>query len=127
MKTFCKRTLLGLLIFALAAAAGYASYRLTMHYCIERLAKETTVSAAATAKPEQAAPNSETVPAEHYTARLENGKISVYAVSGESESFLYHLSTRAESLSPEDKSMLEQGIRLPDRKALASFEEDFTN
>ncbi len=129
MKLFYKRALMGLLIFALAAAAGYGSYRLTMRYCMEQLAKETMVSAAATPQTHTEAPatDRETIHATYYTVRLENGKISVYAVNDENESFLYHLNTRTESLSPEDKSMLEQGIRLSDRKALASFEEDFTN
>ena len=130
MKVFLKRFFIGIFIFVLAGAAGYASYRLTMHYCIERLTKEPAVNAMAASRVAKASPplaESKITAVDSYLARLENGRIAIYAVSAGNESFLYHLSTRAESLSAEDKTTLEKGISLPDRKALASFEEDFTN
>lgn len=62
-----------------------------------------------------------------YIARINNNALAIYAVKDGREEFLYNLKVRIEDISDEEKRNLTDGVRLSTKKALASFEEDFTS
>lgn len=62
-----------------------------------------------------------------YIARINDNALAIYAVKDGREEFLYNLKVRLEDISDAEKQNLTAGIRLSNKKALASFEEDFTS
>lgn len=62
-----------------------------------------------------------------YIARINDNALAIYAVKDGREEFLYNLKVRLEDISDAEKQNLAAGIRLSNKKALASFEEDFTS
>lgn len=62
-----------------------------------------------------------------YIARINDNTLAIYAVKDGREEFLYNLKVRLEDISDAEKQNLTVGIRLSNKKALASFEEDFTS
>lgn len=63
----------------------------------------------------------------HYVARYNGEHLAIYAATNDEEEFLYTLDARIEDISKEELEGLIQGIILPDKQSLASFEEDFTS
>ncbi len=63
----------------------------------------------------------------YYLARFNGETLAIYICNGDNEEFLYTLDARIEDISERELSQLKEGILLPDKQALASFEEDFTS
>lgn len=71
--------------------------------------------------------STKTINPDYFIARYNGTHLSVFSVSEGKEEFLYTLNVRIEDISPTELNELKNGITLPNKEALASFEEDFTS
>ncbi|MBQ2614039.1 MAG: hypothetical protein IJB80_01750 [Clostridia bacterium] len=125
VKKMFRSLILGIVVFAVSLLAGYLSYMLTYRYQAQKVLEQLPPNDAVSAAAVSVAGPLDT--RQHYLARMENGKIVIYAVTDDTESFLYTLDIRAGELPPGDLAELRQGIVLTNRQELASFEEDFNS
>lgn len=120
VKKLFRSLLIGILVFALALAAGCLSFVLTYRYQTEKHKEApSTVSARQVYQP--------ALPTCTYLARLENGAIAIYACFDNREEFLYSLDVPVAELPAVDLTKLQNGITLSTKEALTAFEEDYTS
>ncbi len=110
----------GLLVFALATMAGCLAFVITYRYQTDNHPTEPVAAVSAQEVHQPALPSCT------YLVRLENGAVAVYAKFPHGEEFLYSLEVPLADLPPDDLTKLENGIELPTKAALTSFEEDYT-
>ncbi len=124
-KKLIRSIMVGFCVFALTAIIAYftcmAAYRMSAEKVAEALSPiQDTLSVQAE--------NSNITPAVgHYIARFDGENLAIYCCTDDHEEFMYTLDVRIEDISAAELSQLEDGIILPTRQALASFEEDFTS
>lgn len=126
VKKMVRSMMIGVVIFLMATAVGYLSYRVTYHYQKERVKESLLLQSRAEAQ----TVNGDAVPLaeeEWYIVRLENDTVAVYRVDDGKEAFLYSLAVRTGDLTEEDSQKLRRGMVLRSRNALTAFEEDFTS
>lgn len=111
-------------IFTIIVAyiASMYSYNLTLEKASEVIG--TSAPDHATLKPLK---DDDLIAVNHYVARYNGEYLAIYAATNDNEEFLYTLDARIEDISKEELEELIHGIILPDKQALASFEEDFTS
>ena len=119
--------MVGLCVFITTAAIAYISF-----LCIWNFSTKKATSALLKSEPESVEasvplPSDMVIKADYYIARYDNDTLSIYAISGDAEEFLYSLDARIEDISKNELEQLKKGIALMDKQALASFEEDFTS
>ncbi len=127
-KKMLRSAMIGFCVFTATIIIAY--FTITAAYNTSaRRAAEALAPTEQTASAEESVPltSSDITPAEYYLAKYDNGSLNVYACSADSEEFLYTLDVRIEDISKEELSRLSEGIRLEDKQALASFEEDFSS
>ena len=129
-KKIFKGILVGMIAFALAVLIGYTSYILALNHALSKTQANLKEPDTATAEAytEQVPLSTESVTiAESYIARLDDDKISIFAVTNGRESFMYNLDVYIGDLPESDLNLLKKGVLLEDKEALAKFEEDYTS
>lgn len=125
---FLKSIMVGFCVFITTAVIAYAACM-----CIWHLSVKEATDALSDAEPAVAAEASlplaheDIIKTDCYIARYDGNALSIYALCGEKEEFLYTLDARIEDISFTELEQLREGIVLADKQALASFEEDFTS
>ena len=129
VKKLVRSLLIGFLVFLTGILIFYAAFRITYKKSVkaasEALSIQQTTSAAVPNG--NALKESEIIDPDYFIARYDGKSLAVYCVSDGKEEFLYTLNARIEDISESELNELKKGIRLDDKKALASFEEDFTS
>lgn len=126
-KKIVRSIMIGFCVFVAALIISYitlsAAYKTSLKKASEALSPiEENVSAETGSFPSQ-----NTSLSNYYIARFNGETLAIYICTGDREEFLYTLDARIEDISPRELSQLKEGIILPDKQALASFEEDFTS
>ena len=120
-----KSLLMGIIVFVIAVFVGYISYIVTLRYQADRIRETFSVETPYAATSDNLTEN--TLNADYYIARIENGNIAIYLSRDNREAFLYYLDVYIGDLPYTDIESLRSGIVLETPSALASFQEDFTS
>lgn len=120
-----------LLFFAAAlisAAAASSAYFITKNALAKNNAPPTpTAVEASRAQPVSDEKISDTIEFESYIVRLEDNAICVYALSNQTEEFLYSTEVYRANLSAEDIRLLSSGVTLNTSSELTGFMENYTS
>lgn len=124
-----KNIMVGVCVFLTVVIAAYVIYSY-IYRSAEQSAAETAAEAApkiSTSASDNSADSNAAADSGGYIARICDNALAIYAVRNGREEFLYNLKVRIEDISDEERQHLTDGVRLSNKKALASFEEDFTS
>ena len=124
-----KNIMVGICVFLTVVIAAYVMYSYIYNpgkHGAAETAAESVPSVSAEYDSNSAADPYDSADFGGYIARIKDDTLAIYAVNDGREEFLYNLNVRIEDISDAEKKNLTEGIRLSDKKALASFEEDFT-
>ena len=125
---FLRNTMIGFCVFISVIIITYVTvtylYRASAAKAAASVLPVEESAAASTAEP---LTDENITACDYYLARFNGKGISVFVCSGSGEEFLYNIDIRASDISDEEMSKLKEGIVLPDKQALASFEEDFSS
>lgn len=123
-KKILLNVIIGLCVFITAVIIAYVAVTYmteVSHTSTQTLPAEHYVSAETTDLPKNVDANCDC-----YLAQFNGKDISLYACTGNNKEFLYTISIRPEDISADELEKLKNGIILPTKEALASFEEDFS-
>ncbi len=126
IKKLIKGSVLCLSVFAITVLTFFISYKIAYKKSFDRISETFSPSGYFSSSATENLMDKGIKP-DYFIARYNGTNLSVYAVSGGKEEFLYTLSVRIEDIAESELSELKKGITLPDKQALASFEEDFTS
>lgn len=127
-KRLLRSAMIGFCVFIATIIVAYftftTAYRTTAHKAAEALAPaEQTVAA----EEEVPLAESDITAVKYYLAKYDGTNLAIYACSDKGNEFLYTLDVRIKDISADELNRLSAGIRLDDKQALASFEEDFSS
>lgn len=128
MKKIAKSLLMGFLVFLAGLMIFYIAFQITYKKSIKAASSILSASqttSAAESKTEASGITASTP--DCFIARYDGKSIVIYRVTDGKEEFLYTLKLRIEDIPKDELSKLKTGVVLEDKKALASFEEDFTS
>ncbi len=120
-----------LLFFATAvisAAAASSAYYITKNALADQNpVPSTNVVEASRLKTDTRVPSGDTMEFESYIVRLEDNSICVYALTNQTQEFLYSADIYRPDLSAEDIRLLSSGVTLNTASELTGFMENYTS
>ncbi len=126
-KKLLRSMMIGFCVFITTIIIAYISFMYAYRFSVERTTEALSPETSALAETLVPLSPNDVIKIEHYLARYTGDSLAIYAVCEDKEEFLYTLDARIEDISTEELNELKEGIILPDKQALASFEEDFTS
>ncbi len=128
LKKLIRSLILSISVFMTTILIFFVGYKIAYKKSINRMYEAFSPAEQLTsAKTEEPLSDREIISPDYFIARYDGRSLSVYSVSDGKEEFLYTLNVRIEDISQEELYELKNGITLPTKQALASFEEDFTS
>ena len=126
-KKLLRSMMVGFCVFIATIIIAYLTFMYAYRFSTE-MATDALGTTTATAS-EALVPLSpgEVINVDYYLAKYTGNSLAIYAICEDKEEFLYTLDARIEDISAEELNGLKDGIILPDKQSLASFEEDFTS
>ena len=128
LKSTFRFALLFVAVALISAAAASSAYFITKNALAEKTVTPvpTTVEASRPKTP-SATETVDTMEFESYIVRLEENAICVYALSNQTEEFLYSTDIYRPNLSDEDIRLLSSGVTLDTSSELTGFMENYTS
>lgn len=126
-KKLMRSITVGFSVFLSAVIIYYTMYFLTYRRTIKATADSLNVGENISARESNEVAEGDVIVPDSYLARFDGKNIVVYAICNNTEEFLYTIRLRIADISENELAELKKGIMLPDKQALASFEEDFTS
>ena len=119
--------MIGFCVFITTIIIAYITFMYAYRFSVERTTEALVAETPALAETLVPLSPNDVINIEYYLARYTGDSLAIYAVCEDKEEFLYTLDARIEDISTEELNELREGIILPNKQALASFEEDFTS